>query len=249
MKFPRLGPLLLALIAAACQPAATAVPVAATAAFLPTATGTSTPTPSPIPPTPTVTLTVAPPARLFTEDFDGQPPHWSYLQVNADQSEGLPQINAGFLQFDVAAPNQWIYGIYDPIEYADVRVEAAVQVRGGEYATPGLVCRYDKTKGWYELDILEGQTYVLLFGQWLADGVARYTPIVRAQSEKIQPAENEIGLVCEGDTLTPFINGTQLRRRQETLFGLTSGKVGVAASAFEEVPAVIAFDWVKVSEP
>ena len=177
------------------------------------------------------------------------PAHWSFVEVNADPAQALPQIKSGFLQFDLAAPNQWMYGIYDAYDYADVQVDADVQVRGGEYATPGVLCRYDKSKGWYELDVLEGQTYVLLFGQWLADGVARYTPLVRAQSEKIQPGENEIGLLCQGDTLTPFINGTQLRRRQETMIGLTSGKVGVAASAFEQVPVVIAYDWVKVDEP
>ena len=177
------------------------------------------------------------------------PSYWSFLEVNAGQLQAPPEINAGYLQFDLATPNQWVYGIYDPLEYTDVRVDASVQVRGAEYATPGVVCRYDQNKGWYELDVLEGQTYMLLFGEWLADGVARYTPLVRAQSEKIQAGENEIGLECQGETLTPFINGTQLQRRQETLIGLTSGKVGLTASAFEKVPAVIAYDWIKVSEP
>jgi hypothetical protein len=249
VKAPGLGILLLALMVAACQPAATPVPTSASPTAVPTETATTTLTPSPVPPSPTTTLTPEPPSRLFTENFDAMPLNWSFLEVNAGQTQGLPQITGGSLQFDLGTRNQWMYGIYDPYEYADVRVDAAVQVRGGEYATPGVVCRYDKQKGWYELDVLEGQTYVLLFGQWLADGVARYTPLVRAQSEKIQAGANEIGLVCEGDTLTPFINGTQLRRRQETLFGLSSGRVGVAASAFEQVPAVVAYDWVQVSEP
>jgi hypothetical protein len=249
MKSPRLGILLLAFIVAACQPVATAAPTVAAFTAVPTETATSTPTPSPLPPSPTATLTREPPVRVFTEDFDSMPAQWSFLEANADQPTAPPQTDGGFLRFDLDTPNQWMYGIYDPFEYADVRVDTAAQVQGGEYATPGVVCRYDKKKGWYELDVLDGQTYVILFGQWLADGVARYTPLVRAQSEKIQAGANEIGLLCEGDTLTPFINGTQLRRRQETMFALTSGKVGLAASAFEKVPAVIAYDWVKVSEP
>jgi hypothetical protein len=79
--------------------------------------------------------------------------------------------------------------------------------------------------------------------------VARYTPLVRAESEKIQPSLNEIGLECAGDTLTPFINGVQMRRRQETTFGLTEGRIGISAASSELVPLTISYDWLRVSEP
>ncbi len=241
--------LLVTLTSAACQPVATAVPAPATTTVSPTAaaTATSTPEPSPVPPTPTVT---SPPAeRFFTEDFDRASPYWSFPQVDTGQPAEPPQIDGGFLVFQLPAPNQWLYGVYQPFHYADVRVDAAVQVRLGSHGTPGLVCRYDEQQGWYEFDIHDDQTYVLLFGQWLADGVARYTPLVQAESEKIQPGQNEIGLLCEGDVLTPFVNGTQLRRREERTFGLTTGKIGVAASSFQDAPEIIAYDWVRVSSP
>jgi hypothetical protein len=32
-------------------------------------------------------------------------------------------------------------------------------------------------------------------------------------------------------------------------FELDGGKVGLAAASFQEVPVILAFDWVKVSEP
>jgi hypothetical protein len=89
----------------------------------------------------------------------------------------------------------------------------------------------------------------LLFGQWLADGVARYTPLVVAKSEEIAPSVNEIGLQCDGDILTPYINGVQLRRRQEKLHVLEQGQVGISASSFESAPLVILYDWVSVAEP
>ena len=76
-----------------------------------------------------------------------------------------------------------------------------------------------------------------------------YTPLFQGKSEKIATDTNDIGLECQGNTLTPFINGVQMRRWQEQKFGLLSGQVGLSASSFQDIPFTIAFDWVKVSEP
>jgi hypothetical protein len=251
MKRPTLVLLALLAFLAACQapPPPTLLPAIPTASPTSLPTATRTPQPSPVPPTASPSPSPPPPTRVFTEEFTDAAPYWRYLQVETGAALPGPQVNGGFLVFDLPSPNQWIYGIYDPFEYADVRIDAAVQVRSGGNAVPGLVCRYDKERGWYEFDILDDQTYVLLYGEWLADGVARYTPFVQAQSEKIVSGANELGLLCEGDVLTPFINGAQLRRRQETIHSLTNGKVGIAAASFGQAPAEIAFDWLKVSIP
>ena len=249
----RIAPELLVLAAFLTSCQATPAPVvesptpAASPTSLPTAA--RTPPPSPAPPTPSPSPSLPPPSRFFTEEFTGAAPYWKYVQVDTGAAVPSPTIDGGFLVFDLPSPNQWIYGIYDPFEYADVRLDATVEVRFGRNAVPGLICRYDKERGWYEFDVLDDQTYVLLYGEWLADGVARYTPMVQGQSEKIVSGENELGLLCEGDVLTPFINGTQLRRRQEGTYGLTSGKVGIAAASFEQAPAEIAFDRLQVSLP
>jgi hypothetical protein len=155
----------------------------------------------------------------------------------------------GFLVFELPAANQWVYGLYGPQEYSDVRVEARVETRAGKQGSTGVICRYSEQNGWYEFNVYADQTYVLLYARWLTEGVARYTPLVRAASEKIQPVQNDIGLLCQGNTLTPFINGVQLRQNPENIFGLATGKVGISAASFENAPMTIAYDWVKVSEP
>jgi hypothetical protein len=196
------------------------------------------------------TPTIEPPQRDFTEDFDGTLPYWSFLQVDNGRPADLPTVDGGFLRFDLPQPNQWVYALYGAQEYPDVRVDALVTTSAGQGGAAGIVCRYSEKNGWYEFNIYADQTYVLLFGQWLKAGaVARYTPIVRSASEKIKTGENEIGLECKGDILTPFINGTQMMRREEKLFGLTSGQIGISASSFEAVPLQISYDWVKISEP
>jgi len=251
MKRNTLGLLMLVALLAACQVPSAEPVVTASATVLPSPTLAPTPTmePSPVPPTASPSPSPPPRGRVFTEDFEAASPYWQYVQVDTGAALPSPTVHAGFLVFDLPSPNQWIYGIYEPFEYADVRLDALVQVRYGGNAVPGLVCRYDREQGWYEFDILDDQTYVLLYGEWLADGVARYTPLVQAESEKIVSGENELGLLCEGDVLTPFINGTQLRRRQESTYALAGGRVGMAAASFEHAPAQIAFDWLKVSLP
>ena len=50
----------------------------------------------------------------------------------------------------------------------------------------GLVCHYDEQDGWYEFNISNDGTYNLLYGQWLAEEIARYTPILNDTSERIE---------------------------------------------------------------
>ncbi len=214
------------------------------------ATAVPTGTPSPVPASPTATQTLRPAPTVFTEEFVAKPSYWSFLQIDNGQSFAGPSLRDGFLVFDLTAANQWAYAIYGGHTYANAMVEAQVQDRtgGGDGAT-GLICRYDEQQGWYEFNIYSDQTYQLLFGQWLAQGVARYTPMYQSTSEQIQIGSNQISLTCQGNALTPFINGVQLRTWQDLKFGLKTGKVGLAASSFEDAPFTAAFDWVKVSLP
>ena len=162
--------------------------------------------------------------------------------VDADAQHGL-------LSLDLGTPNQWVYALYDAHVYSDVRVAARLEFGAGGQGAAGLICRYDQAVGWYEFNIYADQTYALLFGQWLAEGVARYTPLVIAESEEIIPSVNELAFVCQGDILTPYINGVQMRRRQENVHVLNEGKVGLSAASFESAPVRISYDWVSVSNP
>lgn len=231
------------------QAAATATHslVTETAAAAPpdTPSGTATSTAS----APSATQTLPPAPRVFTETFDGPVPYWTFRQAGNGQAVAAPAIRDGFLVFDLLAPNQWVYALYGGPDYGDVTVEARVQSRTGGDEAAGIVCRYDRNAGWYELNVFADGTYQLLFGQWLADGVARYVPLYRGEADAIQGDENTVGLECQGDTLTPFINGGQLRKWEEAKFGLRRGKVGLSVSAFAGVPLTVAFDSVKVSEP
>jgi hypothetical protein len=200
-------------------------------------------------PTSTAAPTLPPAAREFSESFDTKPPNWVFVQADGGQRFAAPATREGFLVFDLPAPNQWGYALYIAGNYGDVLVETQVQSRTSGDGSPGLVCDYDERKGWYEFNIFQDQTYQLLFGQWLSKDVVRYTPLYQGKSQDVRMDENTIGLLCQGNVLTPSINGLPLRQWPEQKFGLQAGQVGVSASSFADAPFSIAFDWVKISEP
>lgn len=227
-------------------------------AFTPPATATRIP-PTSVPatvtptivPSPTVTASPLPPTRYFTEEFDTALTNWSTLYASGDSSRVEILNENSTLTFELYSPISWIYAIYGAFEYESVHVGTRVESRGSDINAMGLVCQYNEQKGWYEFSISNDGTYSVLYGQWLAEGVASYTPILTEPSEQIETgnAVNEIGLDCYENTLQLYINGKVIRRLNVEHIGLTGGKVGLALASFEEVPVILSFDWVQVSEP
>ena len=201
-------------------------------------------------PSPTATVTPLPPKRYFTEEFDSAPVYWSTLYASGDSSRVNLLNKNSTLTFEIYSQNTWLYAIYGAFEYEAVHIETRIESHGSEVNSMGLVCDYDEQDGWYEFNISNDGTYSVLYGQWLADGIARYTPILNDTSNRIATGKsvNEIGLDCYGDVVQLYLNGKILRKLNVAHIGLTGGKVGLAVGSFEEAPVILAFDWVKVSE-
>ena len=90
-----------------------------------------------------------------------------------------------------------------------------------------------------------------MYGNWLADGIAHYLPILEGISNQIQQSgtEQQIGLICSGSTLSLLIGETVIRTAEVSRFGLVSGKVGLTAASYENTPVIVSFDWLNVGEP
>jgi len=218
---------------------------------------TSTPPASPIAniqtPEPGLTLEPSPTPlpRFFTNEFDSSLAGWVILQAG---NESIPNITTenGALLLQMDSPYTWLYSLYGAEDYADVRIDAQFQNRSGTPASVGLVCRYGEEQGWLEFNVSTDGAYNILYGKWLSVGIAEYLPVTDDGSTKlIHPsgATQTIGLACEGDTLSLYINDVILRRVDVERFDLNEGKVGLAASSYQNVPVLAAFEWVKVGEP
>ena len=132
--------------------------------------------------------------------------------------------------------------------YSNVFIRA--KIAAGAAGSMGLICRYDASNGWYEFNIDSGGKYSLLLGQWLAPGIAKYISIAAASSSQIQAGNvnAEIGLFCEENILSLYVNETLLRRLDVTNYGLTEGHSGLAAASYGDAPLIAAFEWIKLSE-
>lgn len=238
------------ILLAACQPAtATQTPEPS---FFPT----STPPPTPVPatntpePTPTLEPSPTPLPRFFTSQFDSSLAGWVILQAGNDS---VPNINNdnGDLVMQMDSPYTWVYALYGPEDYADVRIEAQFENRAGSPSAIGLVCRYSDEAGWLEYNISTDGTYNVLYGSWLSVGIADYLPVISGSSKEIGPSGSaqKIGMTCSGNTLQLYINGTLVRSVDVTRYDLAEGKIGLTASSFENTPVIAAFDWVTVGEP
>jgi hypothetical protein len=238
------------LILAACQPTAqTPTPMSTQ---LPTATMPPTPVPATDTPVPTPTLepTATPFSRFFTDEFDAFSPSWTILQSGSDTVPSIKSENSTLtLQMDAAFT--WAYSIYGAQDYQDIRVDARFANQAGSPASIGLVCRYSESEGWFEYNIMTDGTYNVLYGEWLAEGITDYLPILSGASNAIQPSGTlqEIALICSGTTLSLFIDQNLIRTVDVSRFELPGGKVGLTVSSFENTPVIAAFDWIRVSEP
>jgi hypothetical protein len=232
----------------ACQSAA---PTPAAPLF-PTATNHPTPLPVTDTPAPTPTLepTPTPFPRLFTNEFDSSLAGWVILQAGNDAVPNIKTEQSNLiLQMD--SPYTWLYVLYGAQDYKDIRIDIQFEYQAGGPSSIGLICRYSESDGWLEYNVSTDGTYNVLYGLWLANGIADYLPILSASSEVIGPSgtPQEIGLTCSDTTLELYMNQQLIRKVDVSRYELLEGKIGISASSFENTPVIAAFDWVKVGEP
>lgn len=235
-------------LTAACQ---SATPTAVAPLF-PTATLPPSPVPVTDTPAPTATPEASPTPfpRFFTHEFDASLAGWVILQAG---NESVPNIttenNRLLLQMD--SPYTWIYVLYGAQDYGNVRVTTKFVNNALSPASMGLICRYSETNGWLEYNVSTDGTYNVLYGKWLANGIADYLPVLDGSSSDIGQSgiEQQIGLVCSDAMMSLYINEKLIRNVDVSRYELPEGKVGVTASSYENTPVIASFDWVTISEP
>src|SRR6266496_491229 len=233
----------------ACQPAVTPTP---SASLFPTATALPTQIPFTETPAPTPTLEPSPTPfpQFFTNEFDSALAGWAILQAGNDSVPNVKVENSRlFLEID--SNYTWVYALYGAQDYDSVHVDTKFVNNAMSPASIGLICNYSDNDGWFEYNVTTDGSYNVLYGKWLSTGVADYLPVLNGTSSLIQQSgvEQSIGLTCSNATLMLSINDTIVRSVEVSHYGLTSGKVGLTASSYENTPVIASFDWVKVKAP
>ncbi len=201
---------------------------------------TFTPSPTATPPKPT------PVPLFFTDEFNHDLGAWTFFSTGGEQQpNAILQSDALILQ--MPSPHTWYYAIHTAHQYDNVFIRA--KFYGEPSGAVGLVCNYSEENGWYEFNITHEGTYNLLYGQWLAEGIAAYRPLLNERSEYLQPGkfDYEIGLTCESNFVYLHINGKLFRKLDLAHIGLTEGKIGITASSYDNVPMNAVIEWFTAS--
>jgi len=229
----------------ACQSATPAPPSESTPTE-PVRTPTEAPSATPgLTPTPAFTSTPLP--LFFTDEFSTDMNSWLSFQTGGEAAPEATLTN-DFLRLDFPSADTWYYLIHNVHTYRNAFINT--QFVGTPSGSAGLVCRYSDA-GWLEFNIASDGTYSVLFGKWLAEGIAEYKPIATDTSEYIHAGtfDYEVGMTCQEDHVLLHVNGKLFRKIDVARFELTEGRVGLSAASFAETPMIASFDWFRVSEP
>ncbi len=217
----------------------------ATAEVEATATQPPKPTKTPQPALPSPTPPSGPGDVIYYTGFDDLT-DWTTILALPKTDQYTAEVQKGKLYIEVDTSDTTVYAFSDhDFGQADVQIDADVEtVAGPNRNNISLVCRATGD-GWYEFSMNSG-------GYWF---IWRYVPGKGWTSLKeggttainLQKARNHLTAVCQGDTLTLYINDVEVGSASDDQF--TKGQVGVSVSTFNIKGAGVEFDYVAVSTP
>jgi hypothetical protein len=178
---------------------------------------------------------------LFEDTFATNVSGWDRLANDG----GIMDYDSNGFRILIRQPNM-NYWSTPQQNFEDVRVEAdVIRLNGPEENRAGLICRYQagdyyffiiSNDGFYGIGkFIGGQT--LLLGQ----------PTMQPSELILKEGINHIRADCVGNTLTLYVNFTQVASAQDTDFA--SGDVGVLAGAFNQAGVDVLFQNFVVMQP
>mgnify|MGYP001557092336 CR=1 FL=1 len=236
------------------MPTDTPVPTATdtpepTATETPTPTETPVPTKTPIPtntPRPTKTATPTPfgflsPSYLdYFTDFTIGDGWFDFYLSNTHFAEYDVSFTGEEVKIDVDTAVTYVYLIQSQLYYEEdqpVYVEATIDVTGGPYDNHmAVVCRFTD-EGWYEFSIRSGGNWEVY--DFISD--TKYYRLVDSGATfniNMRHDENTLGMLCDGDALTLFVNGEKIKtvhddKREEGLVGFSVKSLKDGNSVYE----------------
>jgi len=202
------------------------------------------PTRSPLPPTST------PYPDFYTETFRGNISTWSYIVTIGDESKLSQSQTDNGLHLQLDDPNLYVYFFYDPYTYQDMRLDVKYMNLAHNSNNINLICR-SSTIGRYEFTVQNDGLYQI----WAYDeaGGSGYIMLANGGSTAIRSGqqENEIAATCVGNTLTLYINGSQVRSITDNQFFFAEGQIGFGVNISPSnpvTPVIVEFESLTISQ-
>lgn len=187
----------------------------------------------------------------FTEEFDQDPGWWYFLTSGEDKTDYITiEFTDGLMIFDFEETGIFAYYMFEDYSYEDVRIDIRAENRGKNNNNVSLICRMSD-EGWYEFSTEGGGLWYLYAVTFNEEGKVVYNRIDNGGASSLKQGKevNEYGMVCEGEEITLFVNGKELKTRVEDDYSFRDGLVGFNISSLNVYPIILEVDWFKVSEP
>jgi hypothetical protein len=190
---------------------------------------------------PAVLPVASPGDVLYQEDFEDNTTGWARIS----NENGIMDYDGGGYRMLVRQPKLNMWSTSEK-NFGDVRIEAdVIKLHGPDENRMGLMCRYQG--GNYYFFIISNDGYYTI-GKFMGGLTLLLGQTEMLDSETIQKgASNHLRADCIGDTLTFYINYTQVATAQDA--DLPNGDVGVLAGAFDEAGVDVLFDQFVVIQP
>jgi hypothetical protein len=226
------------------QPEVTQPPVVEPAATPTQAQPDAAPTNTDAPPPP-------PTSEFFTEEFDSDPGSDWVTDIIGPGAEAhadsvVTSFDSSRFRIELPEDQLYFYYTYTGQSYEDVRVDLRADNRGVNSNNVSLTCR-GSDDGWYEWSVGSDGLWFLYA---VTDG---FNLISNGGTTSLKQGKevNEYTMICEGKTISMFVNGVELKLSPVTdnTYGLRDGSVGFNISSIDVTPVIVEVDWFKVSEP
>lgn len=180
-------------------------------------------------------------ATLYQEEFDDNKTGWDRIS----NDNGIMDYDSGGYRMLVHSPG---YNLWSTPEknYTDARVEVDVfRLDGPTENRMGLMCRYQN--GDYYFFVISNDGFYAI-GKFIGGQTLLLGQTEMQSTESIQQdAVNHLRADCIGNTLTFYINYTQVASVQDSDF--PSGDVGLLTGAFSEAGVDVLYDHFMVIQP
>lgn len=189
--------------------------------------------------------------EFFTEEFENEAflDQWYYFVFGpgSDNDENLQIFQDGDgVTIDPGALDFYLYYIYDPKSYGDVKLTMVAENQGRNNNNVSLVCRldYDNAR-WYEFSVESGGLWYL----YAYDNGYNTLDSGGANALKQGKAINEYGMTCEGNVITMYINGDELKSYTDRNYNFGNGQVGFNVSSLNVLPITVNVKSFDIAQP
>jgi S1-C subfamily serine protease len=182
----------------------------------------------------------------FNADFNGN--NWEYFTLGSGSDKDLViQQENDYLLFDLGDKNLYVYFMYTPYYYQDVKLTLNAENRGRNNNNVSLVCRMaEDGSGWYEFSVESG-------GVWYLYAVENndYKILDNGGTNALKQGRevNEYGLECVGDEITMYVNGSEIKTVKDSTYGFNEGRVGFNISSLNVLPITVEVNWFDIAQP